>query len=110
LVYTEADAVIVDLDEQQEKALNLALNRISGEWDEGLLTELLKDLEQSGFDLELTGFDGEQNAKHKVAWDKKKCHYYLTTNTTDNRIHFDPRSRAGYITVKQKVVICTTFS
>jgi hypothetical protein len=57
LGYTEADAVIVDLDEQQEKALNLALNRISGEWDEGLLTELLKDLEQSGFDLELTGFD-----------------------------------------------------
>lgn len=55
--HTEVDCVIVDLDEQKEKALNIALNKISGAWDEGLLSALLKDLEQSGFDLELTGFD-----------------------------------------------------
>jgi DNA modification methylase len=57
LGHTEVDCVIVDLDEKKEKALNIALNKISGEWDEGLLSALLKDLEQSGFDLELTGFD-----------------------------------------------------
>ena len=57
LGHTEVDCVIVDIDEQKEKALNIALNKISGEWDEGLLSALLKDLEQSGFDLELTGFD-----------------------------------------------------
>jgi DNA modification methylase len=57
LGYTEIDTVVVDIDTQKEKALNIALNKISGEWDETLLTDLLKDLEQSGFDLELTGFD-----------------------------------------------------
>lgn len=33
LGYTEVDCVIVDLDEQKEKALNIALNKISGSWD-----------------------------------------------------------------------------
>ncbi|MCL2539680.1 MAG: ParB N-terminal domain-containing protein, partial [Oscillospiraceae bacterium] len=57
LGHAEVDCVIVDLDQQKEKALNIALNKIAGSWDEGLLTALLKDLEQSGFDLEMTGFD-----------------------------------------------------
>lgn len=62
LGHTEADCVVVDLDEAQEKALNIALNKISGEWDATLLTALLKDLEQSGFDLSLTGFDATETA------------------------------------------------
>ncbi|WHX46076.1 ParB N-terminal domain-containing protein [Bacillus pumilus] len=47
---------VVSLNEQDEKALNIALNKIDGEWDEYKLTELLKDLEGSGYDLSLTGF------------------------------------------------------
>jgi len=62
LGYTEADCVVVDLDKAQEKALNIALNKISGEWDVSGLTALLKDLEQSGFDLSLTGFDAAETA------------------------------------------------
>lgn len=31
----EIDCVVVDLDLQQEKALNIALNKIQGDWDEG---------------------------------------------------------------------------
>ena len=62
LGHTEADCVVVDIDDAQEKALNIALNKISGDWDEGLLTALLKDLEQSGFDLSLTGFDVSETA------------------------------------------------
>ena len=54
---TEIDCVVVDLDPTREKALNVALNKISGEWDVPLLTSLLKDLEDSGFDATLTGFD-----------------------------------------------------
>ncbi|WP_258011174.1 phage minor head protein [Bacillus sp. FSL H8-0516] len=38
---------VVSLNEQDEKALNIALNKIDGEWDEYKLTELLKDLEVS---------------------------------------------------------------
>ena len=48
--------VWVDLDEPSEKQLNLALNRIHGEWDVEKLAELLADLQQLGADLDLTGF------------------------------------------------------
>ena len=44
-------------DEAHEKALNLALNKISGEWDNDKLVEVLEDLEDSDLDLELTGFE-----------------------------------------------------
>ncbi len=57
LGYTEVDCVILDLDEQKEKALNVALNKISGDWDIPLLTALLKDLNDGGYDATLTGFD-----------------------------------------------------
>jgi len=59
LGYTEVDCVIVDLDEQKEKALNIALNKISGEWDNELLTDLLKELDQEGI-VSITGFETEE--------------------------------------------------
>ena len=37
--YKEAECVIVDLDDNREKALNVALNKISGEFDIPLLKE-----------------------------------------------------------------------
>jgi len=60
LGYTEIDCVVVDIDEQREKALNVALNKISGEFDIPLLTDLLKDLSEDGFDVSLTGFDAAE--------------------------------------------------
>ena len=42
---TEIDCVVVDLEPEKEKALNLALNRIQGDWDEGKLAEVLADLD-----------------------------------------------------------------
>lgn len=57
LGYTAVDCVVLDIDEQKEKALNVALNKISGAWDVPLLTALLKDLDESGFDATITGFD-----------------------------------------------------
>lgn len=50
------DSLTVE-DEAHEKALNVALNKISGEWDNEKLQELFTDLNMSGFDLNLTGFD-----------------------------------------------------
>lgn len=32
---TEIDCVVVDMEPEREKALNVALNRIQGDWDEG---------------------------------------------------------------------------
>lgn len=56
----EVDVVFVDLDEPHEKALNVALNKISGEWDLALLRELLSELNVSAIDIELTGFDSHE--------------------------------------------------
>lgn len=57
---TEIDCVVVDLEPQKEKALNLALNRIQGGWDESKLAEVMADLDTSDFDVSLTGFDAEE--------------------------------------------------
>ena len=43
--------------EDYEKALNIALNKISGEWDTVKLNSLVEELKIKDFDLELTGFD-----------------------------------------------------
>ena len=49
--------VRVDLDKKKEKALNLALNKIQGEWDNEKLSVLLKELDgDRDFDLDFTGF------------------------------------------------------
>lgn len=53
----EAQCVVVELDETREKALNIAMNKISGEWDESKLALLIADLDAADFDAELTGFD-----------------------------------------------------
>ncbi len=57
LGYEEIDCVVVNISLEQEKALNVALNKISGEWDNALLGDLLKELELTGYDITLTGFD-----------------------------------------------------
>ena len=49
-----------DLDienDEAEKILNLALNNISGEWDEGQLSNVLQELKQKTANYKLTGFD-----------------------------------------------------
>ena len=50
----------MDLEPEKEKALNLALNRIQGDWDEGKLAEVLADLDAFAFDVSFTGFDAEE--------------------------------------------------
>ena len=63
LGYEEIDVSVVDLDEQKEKALNIALNKIEGDWDKAKLKDLLLDLDTGDFDLELTGFDEKEIEK-----------------------------------------------
>jgi len=57
LDYSEVEVSVVDLPEAKEKALNLALNKISGEWDLPALKDLLEELDTGDFDMEITGFD-----------------------------------------------------
>lgn len=48
---------VVDLPEDKEKALNLALNKTGGDWDLPSLKDLLEELDTGDFDIEITGFD-----------------------------------------------------
>lgn len=54
-IFTDTDLKIES--EEHEKALNLALNKISGEWDAIKLKDLLNELDMKDFDIELTGFN-----------------------------------------------------
>ncbi|MDD4957341.1 MAG: DNA modification methylase [Candidatus Omnitrophica bacterium] len=52
------EVVVVDLPLEKEKTLNLALNKITGKWDEEMLASLLKEIEETpDIDISLTGFD-----------------------------------------------------
>jgi DNA modification methylase len=53
----EIDCVVVDMDSENEKALNIALNKVSGDWDKDKLMLLIEDLQGVDFDVSLTGFD-----------------------------------------------------
>ena len=54
---TEVECVVVELPVEKEKALNIALNKINGDWDNDKLALLIADLQGSDFDVTLTGFD-----------------------------------------------------
>lgn len=57
LGYSEIDVVYVELNKTDEKALNIALNKISGDWDAEKLEDLIREISlESDFDVELTGF------------------------------------------------------
>ena len=60
LGYTEVPCAVVDVDKTREKALNIALNKITGAWDDALLADLLKDLGDEDFNVEFTGFDAPE--------------------------------------------------
>jgi len=57
LGYIEVDCVVVEVDKTKEKALNIALNKVTGEWNKDLLADLIKDLQSLDYDIAFTGFD-----------------------------------------------------
>lgn len=54
--YSEIQCIVIDVDKEKEKALNIALNKISGDWDKNKLKVLLSELQGVGL-AEITGFD-----------------------------------------------------
>jgi ParB-like chromosome segregation protein Spo0J len=61
LGWEEVPCRVYDLPKPMEKALNLALNRLGGEFDEGLLATMLTEMEAS--ERMLSGFDENETAK-----------------------------------------------
>ena len=54
--YDEVDVVVIEVDELKEKTLNLALNKVKGEWDFGSLSDLLQEMQDVDYDFTVTGF------------------------------------------------------
>lgn len=77
-------------DDDHEKALNLALNKISGDWDNDKLAEVLEDLEDSDLDLELTGFDDleltELLFENDIEYDDDISDSDLSENTSSKEV------------------------
>ena len=60
--------IFLDISEQQAKLLNLALNKISGDWNEQKLGELLRELDVlPDRDMSVTGFDDDETKAHLAA-------------------------------------------
>ncbi|MCD7891589.1 MAG: ParB N-terminal domain-containing protein [Ruminococcus sp.] len=54
----EVEVVLADVDDEQEKLLNIALNKIDGEWDYKKLEALFDEISEE--DIKFTGFDAEE--------------------------------------------------
>ena len=58
LGYKDVQCVVVEIkDENKVKALNIALNKITGVWNEQLLADLISDLQKSDYNIDFTGFE-----------------------------------------------------
>lgn len=80
---TEVPVVYVELDDKKERALNVALNKVSGEWDDQLLQELLLGLDED--DLLLTGFDDEELLKLQDGWAAEEADKLLDDKPKETR-------------------------
>lgn len=54
----KAEVVFVEITPEKEKSLNIALNKISGDWDEEKLKDLLQEFDIE--DISITGFSQEE--------------------------------------------------
>ena len=69
---TEVEVSVVNIDDlKREKALNIALNKVQGDWNLPSLKELLVDLNDGQFDLTLTGFD-EAELQRMIDWEGRE--------------------------------------
>ncbi len=60
----ETEVVIVDMEPEKEKALCIAMNKITGEWDYGKLADVMEELRDAeGIDITVTGFSDHDIAE-----------------------------------------------
>ena len=87
---TEIDCVVVHIENpQDEKALNIALNKAVGEWEPKALADLVQDLQLSGYDVGATGFDAaEVDDLFSKVHDK---------NVKDDDCDIDPESMQPFV-------------
>lgn len=82
-VFTDTELTVES--EDHEKALNLSLNKISGEWDTEKLFVILEELDVNDFDLGLTGFDGfDEEIEIKGLLDKMEFREPNSESSSEN--------------------------
>jgi len=87
LKYIEVDCVIVDLPSEKEKALNIALNKIEGGWNDEKLAALLNEIDFTQIESDLTGFDmSEIEALTKIEDDIKPHKDYDDKNPNKEEV------------------------
>lgn len=100
-VFTETELNIKS--EEHEKALNIALNKISGQWDFDKLDSLLGELNSIDFDVELTGFDSFDETLEfdklldKVEYDDDKSSKKQDSSNANNDDDSDVEDDGEYI-------------
>jgi len=100
-------ASVVDLPLEQEKALNLALNKIQGAWDNEKLAVLLEELTKlPNFDMEVTGFSKiEINQifdRYGQQKDPDQCDFEALLDSVK-----DPKTKRGdRIVLGRHVILC----
>ena len=90
----QVPVVLVDISEEQAHVLNLALNRISGTWDQELLARLLAELKEVlDIDITLTGFSEDELQKHLKSLESREKRERLETFDLDEAMEaalYDP--------------------
>ena len=80
----QVPVVLVNLSEEQAHLLNLALNKISGTWDQELLARLLGELKDlPDVDITLTGFSEDELQKHLKSLESREKRERLETFDLD---------------------------
>lgn len=86
---------LVDLPVEQEKALNIALNKTGGGWDIPKLQDLIAEMQETGLDMEVTGYDDlEIEELMRIALDDEESEDQPKKVTEDN---FDAEKAAEEI-------------
>ena len=97
LGYKEVDCVIVDLNEDDEKELNIRLNANTGEWDEEMLS-LDWDAEQlDDWGLDVPNWDAEQEEEKSQEY-QQKFELVVECNNEEHQMEiFESLTNSGLI-------------
>ena len=76
LGWTEVDVSVVDMDDKKEKALNLALSRIDGDFDNKALTNVMSEIRAAAISFS-EGFWGRETGSSSVTcnWQKRDSRF-----------------------------------
>jgi hypothetical protein len=89
----------VDWDEDKAKAANIAANKHSGEWDYRVYAEVMLELDQVNYDLELTGNTGTE-VEHLLTYISGEDPYDITeVKGVDVGPPTDPGEQVNRITI-----------